>query len=1849
MPSGLKERGSGYLIDCASTGKTLDRPTKPRFNPILFRRTVQGTFIQRVIRRIADPRFRRARQILAGLAVLSLLLITPIAPRQTVQAEVPAGQSEYFIPGFSQDLRTILVDIDNDPVITNTMHNVITVSVGGDNTTVYYDHWEDGYGTLATGYNERYTANKGDILTFESSAIPSNPRGGSLDSCPGSVFPAGGSPGGQSNYCYDGRDRIYTVGGAVSVAQAFWPTSSGTVFANAWEIYPVKPYETSYVIPVGEDLYPAYADFEQVFVLAQATENGTTININDPRTVGVDVSVTLNRGEVTGLSHIGKGTTVTADHPVQVQFIVGAFNAGQTSESRSYTAVPSLLWSSTYYDPVPGFASQNTDLYIYNPTASPLRIDFQDTTGSGFFTIPANGTSRYSAAAPNGAGRYVPQNSGVVLKAHDGTTKFWAIGSQDTESGNYNAGFTLIPDTALTSEYFVSWAPGYDIYTCGTPPCTNTSRVFITPTVNNTTVYVDYGPADGVVDTTYTLNRTQVQAIGDPDRDNTGMHIWANYPFAIVWAQNAGVTLGSPAIDAGYTILPFNRQWMDMVVSMDKTANPGSILPAIGETSTFTLTVETYTVGVSDATVLDVLPAGWEYVAGSTTITLPAGAGTISGAHADPVIAGQNLNWNDFSDADPPDPDPLDMMPDETLTIVYQARTIAIPPTSSLNTATVTGTYGGSTYSGSDNSVVYSSQPDLTVVKSNNTDNYTAIGGSFTWSLQVSNGGSSGSALFTSGQFILRDYLPGTANYGAVTVTPGATPPIGPGTISCLIAGNVLTCSAAGGSVTLPTNASFTAAFSVSATSGASLINPTGGTCSVDPDGVNAESNEGNNACANTVTIANPDLTVAKSNNTANRGGNGIPFTWSLLVGNGTTSGPAVFASGQTILTDNLPAGPGYTSVTVTNGGTPPGGTGTINCIIASNILTCTASGGTVILPTAGSFTVSFIVTPASGTTLVNPPAGGGNICRVDPGTAISETNETNNDCAANTVTITQPDLTAVKSHTPAGARGMGVPFTWSLLLSNGAAAGPALFTAGQIILTDNLPANATYGTVTTTYGATPPTGTGTVLCTVAGNVLTCTASGGTVILPTGGSFTVAIVTTATSGASLVNPTGGVCQADPGTAIAESNEGNNACSETITINATQPDFTITKTSSAGSIVFGDSYVWSLQPTNGASSAPATFADGQTILTDNLPAGPAYGTVTITPGATPTTGTGTISCSISSNTLTCSASGGTVVFPAGGSFIAEFSVTPVATGSLVNPVVGGTNMCRVDPNTVIAESNEGNNNCAANTVTVTAQPNLTVTKTNSGSPYVLGAAPGYFTWSVLVANAAGAGTASFAAGQTILTDDLPAGPAYSTITVANGGTAPAGTILCSITGNTLTCVATTAVTMAANASFTVTFRVAPVAYGAHINPSGGICRVDPSDVITESNEGNNDCSNTVTVNAPDLTVAKTDNTGGNGTVGNPFNWTLTVSNAGNLAAAFTTTQVILRDPLPSGPAYGSPVAGNFVNITNSGSISCSIAADVLACTASGATVTIGTGGSFTVTFSATPAAAGTLINTATVDPNNNIVEGGESNNSDTDTVTVIEPATPTPTSTATETLTATPSITPTPTPTVTLTETPTETETPTRTHTPTVTLTETPTETETPTRTHTPTVTLTATPTETETPTRTHTPTVTLTETPTETETPTRTHTPTVTLTETPTETETETPDPDSHADVHADRDTHRDGDPDPDSHTDVHTDRDTHRDGDPDPDFTHRPFRSLRHPPRRRPRPETHTPTFTLTETPTETETPTRTHTPTFTLTETPTETETPTRTHTPTFTLTETPTETETPDPDSHADVHAH
>ena len=684
------------------------------------------------------------------LVLLATLIVTFVRP-QPAQAIVAAGLSEYYIPGFSDDLMAVLDAIDTNDIGTQ-LTNINTISVGGDNVRVYYDHWENGYGSEATGADETYTANAGAVLTFRSTTIP-YPRGTSLTACTGSTFPAGGT-GGNATNCYDGRDRIYVVGAAVSVAQAYWPTTANTNYANAWEIYPTKPYQMSYIIPVGENLYAAgtsFEDFYNVFVLVQATIDGTAVQIDDPGTGGIEVSTTLNRGETTRLDHIDAGTTVTGTHPVQVQFIVGI---SEHYNSRSYTAVPSSLWSSIYYSPVPGNSNlatpRNTDLFIYNPTGADLAINFEDSTGSGTFTVAANSTESFY----NNVSRYVPADLAVYLAAADGVTPFWAIGSVDVCNSTFNWGFTLIPPHTLTDEYFASWSPGGWDQGTGQPVQANYSPIYVTPVQDNTTVFVDNSPTDGVVDQTYTLNRIQMRRIYDTaDADNTGVHIWATGPLAIVWGEDPSTSPNaSPGLDAGYTILPLNQEWLDVVLTIEKSANPSILPTTAGAKSTFTLVIESDSFSVDDVTVEDLLPANWGYVDNSTTIILPDGT-PISGDPADPAVVGQQLTWSNFPLG------PLDMFPNQTLTVIFQGYTLA---TSSVgyntNKGVTSGTYNGSTFTAADTAMVYFS--NLAVSKVANPSGTVNAGDTIQYTIQVANNG-----LVRQTNLVINDLLPVGTRY----------------------------------------------------------------------------------------------------------------------------------------------------------------------------------------------------------------------------------------------------------------------------------------------------------------------------------------------------------------------------------------------------------------------------------------------------------------------------------------------------------------------------------------------------------------------------------------------------------------------------------------------------------------------------------------------------------------------------------------------------------------------------------------------------------------------------------------------------------------------------------------------------------------------------------------------------------------------------------------------------------------------------------------------------------------------------------------------------------------------------
>jgi len=686
-------------------------------------------------------KLRQARTALAAL--LALLLIVPsLAVPRAAFASAPSGYSEYYIPGGELQLREIFRDLDNDPSLAaSAMHCVIGVTASADNTTIYYDHWEDGYDldlNDPSTADETFTLNRGQVQRFESANIP---------------VPRTGTP--PPTY-YDGQDRLYAAGGSVTVTRSSWPEVTGTVFALSWEIYPTKPFLTDYTIPVGQNLASApklYDDFARVYVIVQATADGTTVEIDDPETAGVEVSTTLNKGEVTQLYSIWAGTTVHASAPVQAQFIVGQAQAGLYSEGRNYTAVPDSLWDREYYSPVSGHfysgaqgAYYETDLFLHNPHDAPLTVFYEDKLGTGSFTIYPGDTLSYR----DGAGRYVPANSAVHLWAAE---VFWGVGSVGTESPDFDWSFSLVPSFALEEEYYLGWAPG----TSDTVPTNNGSPAFVTPSQDGTRVYVDLSPTDGTADRTYTLNRLDCQKVFDPDNDNTGMNIWASGPVAVAWGEDpATAGLSTPYLDLGYTTLPMREEWLDRVLALDKTADPEVVLPGAGQTTTFALVTRTFDWATDDVDVIDTLPDGWAYVDDSTTITFPDHS-SVSGHDADPAISGQILTWN--LDAD--------LAADQALTIAFQAITTGtLADGFSRNEAVATGYRGVApsrqTFSARDDAFVYVS--GLSIDKSSGASGATVeAGDTIEYTIVVGNP----SPLVTSHDLVIRDWAPEHTTYVA--------------------------------------------------------------------------------------------------------------------------------------------------------------------------------------------------------------------------------------------------------------------------------------------------------------------------------------------------------------------------------------------------------------------------------------------------------------------------------------------------------------------------------------------------------------------------------------------------------------------------------------------------------------------------------------------------------------------------------------------------------------------------------------------------------------------------------------------------------------------------------------------------------------------------------------------------------------------------------------------------------------------------------------------------------------------------------------------------------------------------
>ena len=273
----------------------------------------------------------------------------------------------------------------------------------------------------------------------------------------------------------------------------------------------------------------------------------------------------------------------------------------------------------------------------------------------------------------------------------------------------------------------------------------------------------------------YTANRLQSLYITGSNSgtaatsicDLTGARIWATGPFTMTYGENPDKADAALGLDLGYTVLPNPGDWMDLVLTVDKSTNPVVVSSTAGATLvTYTLVVKSHEFEVDAVSVVDTLPASWAYQAGSTTITLP-NLTTITGASANPTGGtGPTLTWGSGVLGS--------MLPNQTITISFQARTTAnfLPGALTRNQVQATGTrtVGGVTQTFNARDFVFNtyqtSTVNLGITKTSSVPQATPVspGDTLTYTVTVNNPGSSTAPLTN---VWINDVIPNGTSYVA--------------------------------------------------------------------------------------------------------------------------------------------------------------------------------------------------------------------------------------------------------------------------------------------------------------------------------------------------------------------------------------------------------------------------------------------------------------------------------------------------------------------------------------------------------------------------------------------------------------------------------------------------------------------------------------------------------------------------------------------------------------------------------------------------------------------------------------------------------------------------------------------------------------------------------------------------------------------------------------------------------------------------------------------------------------------------------------------------------------------------
>jgi len=161
----------------------------------------------------------------------------------------------------------------------------------------------------------------------------------------------------------------------------------------------------------------------------------------------------------------------------------------------------------------------------------------------------------------------------------------------------------------------------------------------------------------------------------------------------------------------------------------------------------------------------------------------------------------------------------------------------------------------------------------------------------------------------------------------------------------------------------------------------------------------------------------------------------------------------------------------------------------------------------------------------------------------------------------------------------------------------------------------------------------------------------------------------------------------------------------------------QPDLTITKTNNlgGGNAVVGTPFTWKIRVEN-TGNATATFHKNEMIVKDNMPSSHVgtYETVSVSASAGVTGVPSKLDCDQNGEDdadLVCrvkNTNGYSITIPAGDYIDFSVTVNPTSIGTITNPKPGSGNICDVDHEHKIDESNESNNACS-DSVNIVAAP------------------------------------------------------------------------------------------------------------------------------------------------------------------------------------------------------------------------------------------------------------------------------------------------------------------------------------------------------------------------------------------------------------------------------------------------------------------------------------------------------------------------------------------------------------